>query len=77
MRRRWIDIVLVVWLFKQRLLPIFLLAKDLDGVLELHEPCSLSTYMLPFGFSTLSCDLPVSDGFLFLMEPLNLLLNHG
>jgi hypothetical protein len=56
----------VVWLFEWRLLPLFLLAKDLDGVLELCEPCSLSIYMLPSIFSTLSCGLPASDGFLFL-----------
>jgi hypothetical protein len=56
---------------------MFLLSKDLDGVLDLHEPCLLSVYMLPFGFDALSCGLPVSDGFLFLTEPLDLLLNSG
>jgi hypothetical protein len=62
-------------LFERRLLPLFQLAKDLDGVLELHEPCSLSIYMLPSGFGTLGYGLPASDSFLFLMKALNLLLN--
>jgi hypothetical protein len=77
MRQRWIGVVLVVWLLEWRLLPLFLLAKDLDVVLEFHEPCSLFVYMLPSDFGTLSCGLPASDVFLFLMEPFNLLLNPG
>jgi hypothetical protein len=32
---------LVVRLFERRFLPLFLLAKDVDGVLELHKCCSL------------------------------------
>jgi hypothetical protein len=32
-----VGVVLVVRLLERRLLPLFLLAKDLDGVLELHE----------------------------------------
>jgi hypothetical protein len=48
---------LVVWLFEQRLLPLLLLAKDVDGVVELHISCSFSDYMLPSSFSTLSCYL--------------------
>jgi hypothetical protein len=74
---RWIGVVFVVWLFEWRLLPMLLLAKDLDIVLELCEPCPLSVYMLPSGFVTLSCGLPMSDGFLFLTEPCNILLNPG
>jgi hypothetical protein len=58
-------------------LPLFLLAKDLDGVLDLCEPCLLPVYMLPSGFSILDCGLPASDGFLLLTKALNLLLNHG
>jgi hypothetical protein len=53
------------------------LVKDLDSVLELYKPHSLSVYVLPSGFSTLDCGLPVSDGFWFLMKALNLMLNLG
>jgi hypothetical protein len=55
-------IMLVVWLLKQGLFPLLLLAKDLDVVLKLYEPCSLHVNMLPFGFDTLSCCLPPCDG---------------
>jgi hypothetical protein len=77
MWQRWIDIELVVWLFEHRLLPLFLLANDLDSVLEIYEPCSLSIYLLPSDFDVLSCGLPASYSFLFLMKVLNLLLNPG
>jgi hypothetical protein len=50
---RWIGVVLVVRLLKQRLLTLFLLAKDLDSVLELRESCSFSVNMMSFGFGTL------------------------
>jgi hypothetical protein len=75
MRRRWISVALVAWLFQRRLLPLFVLVKDLDVVLELREPCLLSVYVLPSGFGTLNYDVSVSDSFMFLMEPFNLLLN--
>jgi hypothetical protein len=58
-------------------LPLFLLAKDLDGVLELREPCSFCVNVLPSDFSTLSFYLPSCDNLLFLMEPLDLLLNSS
>jgi hypothetical protein len=77
---RWwrsIAIELIVQLFKWRLLLLLLLANDLDGVLELCEPRSLSVYMLPFSFDTLSCGLPANDGFLFSLKALNLLLHLG
>jgi hypothetical protein len=74
---RWIRVVLVVRLLKQRLLALFLLVKDLDGVLELCESCSFSINMLSSGFDMLSCYLPSRDSFLFLMKPLDLLLNSG
>jgi hypothetical protein len=73
----WVGVVLVVRLLERRLLPLFMLAKDLDGVLELHECCSFSIDVLSSGFGTLSCDLPSCDSFLFLTEPLDLLLNPG
>jgi predicted CDP-diglyceride synthetase/phosphatidate cytidylyltransferase len=57
------------------LLPLFSLAKDVDGVLQLYEPCSLQVYMLPSSIDALGHCLSPYDGFLFLMEPLNLLLD--
>jgi hypothetical protein len=39
-------VVLVVRLFEWRLLPLFRLEKDLDGVLELHKSCSFSVNVL-------------------------------
>jgi hypothetical protein len=67
-----VRVVLVMRLHERRLLP---LVKDLDGVLQLHESCPFSVKALPFGFGTVSCCLSSCDNFLFLMEPLNLLLN--
>jgi hypothetical protein len=43
----WVGVGLVVRLFERRLLPLFLLVKDLDGVLELHKSCSFSVDVLP------------------------------
>jgi hypothetical protein len=37
---RWIGVELMMHLLKQRLLPLLLLAKDVDGVLRLYDPCS-------------------------------------
>jgi hypothetical protein len=70
-----VEVVLVIRLLEQRLLPLLLLAKDLDVVLELHESCPFSIDVLPSGFGTLSCYLLPCDGFLFLTEPLDLLLD--
>jgi hypothetical protein len=62
---------------KRRLLPLLLLVKDLNGVLELRESCFFSVNLLSFDFDTLSCCLPPCDAFLFLTEPLHLLLDSG
>jgi hypothetical protein len=62
---------------ERRLLPLLLLVKDLNGVLELRESCSFSVNVLSFGFDTLRCCLPPCDAFLFLTEPLHLLLDSG
>jgi hypothetical protein len=69
----WVGVELVVWLFEGTLLPLPLLVKDVDSVLELCKSCPFSIDVLPPGFSTLSCYLPSGDSFLFLMEPFNLL----
>jgi hypothetical protein len=72
---RLVGVVLAVQLLKRRLLPLLLLAKDLDGVLELRKSCSFSVNMLSSGFCMLNYWLPPLDGFLFLTEPLDLLLD--
>jgi hypothetical protein len=72
-----VEVVLVIRLLEQRLLPLLLLAKDLDVVLELHESCPFSIDALPSGFGMLSRYLLPCDGFLFLTEPLDLLLDPG
>jgi hypothetical protein len=56
---------------------MLLLAEDLNGVLELCESCSFSVDVLPPDFVMLSCCLLPCDGFLFLTEPLYLLLDSG
>jgi hypothetical protein len=72
-----VGVVLVMQLSEHRCLPLLLLVRDLDGVLELSKSCHLHVNVLPSGFGTLSCCLPFCDGFLLLIEPLNLLLNPG
>jgi hypothetical protein len=73
--REWIGVKLMMHLLKRSLLPLFSLAKDVNGVLQLCKPCSLTVYMLPPGFDALGRCLSPYDGFLFLMEPLDLLLD--
>jgi hypothetical protein len=73
---RWVDVGLMLHLLERRLLPLLLLAKDVNGVLQPYYPCSLSVYVLSPGFGTLNCCLPPHDGFLFLTEPLDLLLDY-
>jgi hypothetical protein len=65
MERRWIEVVLV------------LLEKDLNSVLELCKSCSLCVDVLFASFGVLSYCLPPHDGFLFLSEPLDLLLDSN
>jgi hypothetical protein len=72
-----VEVVLVMQLSERRLLPLLLLVKDLNVVLELRESCPFSINVLSSGFGTLSCYLPSCDDILFLTEPLNLLLNLG
>jgi hypothetical protein len=62
----WLMLPLVEW----RFLPLFLLAKDVDSVLQLYKPCLLFVDVLPLGFSMLISCLPSHDGFLFLLKPL-------
>jgi hypothetical protein len=64
-----------VQLLKRRLLPLLLMADDLNIVLEFYKPFPLPINVLPPGFSALGRCLSSHDGFLFLTEPLNLLLD--
>jgi hypothetical protein len=72
-----VGVRLVLWLFERRLLTLFLLAKDIKNTLELHKSCPFSVNVLPSSFGTLSCYVPSGDGFLFLTEPFNLLMNSS
>jgi hypothetical protein len=67
----------MVRLFKRMLLPLFLLAKDVNGVLELRKSCTFSIDALPSGLGALSHYLPFGINFLFLVEPFEILLNSG
>jgi hypothetical protein len=59
------------------LLALLLLLKDINSVLQLCEPCSLLVDALPPGFGMLS-DCPVPHYlFLFLSEPLYLMLDSN
>jgi hypothetical protein len=78
MRRRWwrwIGVELMVRLFERRLLPLLLLAKDLNSILELCKPFLLFVYMVSSSFGMLGYGLPMSVSFLFLAKALNLLVN--
>jgi hypothetical protein len=70
----WVDVVLMLPLDQRWLLSLLLLVKDVDGVLQFCEPCSLSVNVLSMSFGALSDCLPSHDGFLLLSEPLYLLL---
>jgi hypothetical protein len=69
--------VLVLCLIEQMFLPLFLLARDINNILQLCQPCSLSINVLSSGFGALRCCLPPRNEFLFLTEPLYFLLYPG
>jgi hypothetical protein len=54
-----------------------LLTKNIQVVLDLCEPHSLSVDVLPMSFDVLHYDLPSQNRFLFLSKPLDLLLDSG
>jgi hypothetical protein len=54
-----------------------LAAEDVEVVLHLCEPRSLSVDVLSKSFSVLHRGLPSQNGFLFLLEPLDFLLDSG
>jgi hypothetical protein len=71
----WVGIGLMPPLAQRWLLPLLLLVKDVDGILQLCEPRPLSVDLLSISFDALSNYLPSHDGFLFLLEPLYFLLD--
>jgi hypothetical protein len=54
-----------------------LLMEDVHVVLHLCEPHLLHVDGFPASFDVLNCSLPSQNGFLFLLDPLNLLLDSG
>jgi hypothetical protein len=71
---RWVDIWLMLPFNQRWLLSLFLLANDVDGILQFYVSCPLFVNMLFVCFGALSDCLPSNDGFLLLPEPLYLLL---
>jgi hypothetical protein len=50
----WVGVGLMVRLFERRLLPLYLLAKDVNNILELCKSCSFSVNVLSSSFDTVS-----------------------
>jgi hypothetical protein len=78
--RQWwwgVDIRLIMDMVERGFLSLLLLVKDIDSILQLHDPHSLSVHVLASSFSTLSDGLPSHNGFLFLLKPLYFLLSPG
>jgi hypothetical protein len=68
---RWVDVGLMLSLNQQWLLSLLLLAKSVDGILQLCEPCPLFVNLLSVSFGALNDCLPSHDGFPLLLEPLS------
>jgi hypothetical protein len=75
--RLWVGVGLLVCLLEQRLLPLLLLAKDVDCLPKLFEPRPFSVNVLPPCFGPLGHCLSSSDGLLLLTKPLDLLLHSA
>jgi hypothetical protein len=58
-------------------LSLLLLVKDIDTILQLHEPHPLSVDMLPVSLSALDYNLPSLDGVFLLPDHLNFLLDSS
>jgi hypothetical protein len=68
---------LIMDMVEQGFLSLFLLAKDIDSILQLRKSRPLSIDMLYASFGALSDGLPSHDGFLLLSKPLYFWLNPG
>jgi hypothetical protein len=64
-------------LIQQSFLSLLLMTENVEGVLYLGEPCSLSIDVLHAGLDASDYSLSSQDGFLFLPKPLNFLLDSG
>jgi hypothetical protein len=64
-------------LIEWSLVPMLQLTKNIEGVMHLYEPCLLPIDVLPTSFCTLNYSMLSQDGLLFLLEPLNFLLNSS
>jgi hypothetical protein len=73
----WVGVGLPVCLIEWRLLPLFLLVKDIDHLPELYLSYYFLVNVLPSYFSPLSRCLPFGYSLLLLMEPLNILMYSG
>jgi hypothetical protein len=67
--QRWVGIGLMLCLTQRWILPLLLLAKDVDGVLQFYEPGTFPVNVLPSSFDVLGGCLFSHDGLLFLSEP--------
>jgi hypothetical protein len=72
-----VGVGLMMDMVMQGFLSLLLLVKDIDSILQLHEHRPLSIDMLPMRLSAMDYNLPSHDGLLFLLEPLNFLLDSG
>jgi hypothetical protein len=54
---------------------LFLLVKDVNGILQFCQPCTLPVDVLPSSLDTLGGCLSSHDGHLFLLTPLYFLLD--
>jgi hypothetical protein len=70
-QRWWLMGNLVEWSF----VPLLLLTEDTEGVLHFFEPRSLPVDILSMSFGVLNRGLPSQYVLLFLLEPLNFLLD--
>jgi hypothetical protein len=80
--KQWLEKVILRWRWLVRDLVVQwsfapLLAEGVQVVLHLLEPRSLSVNIFPTSFSTLHRGLPSQNGFLFLSESFNFLLDTG
>jgi hypothetical protein len=71
------EICLFVRLLKLRVMPLFLLMKGVDCLLQHSQPCPFLLDLLSPCLSVQGCGLPCCDDFLLLTKSLNCLLYMG
>jgi hypothetical protein len=75
--RRWCWWWVMMDLVKRSFVPLLLLSKNIESVLHLCDPRSLPIDILHVSFGVFDYSLSSQDGFLFLPDPLNFLLDSG